>query len=188
MTIARTRSVNLVALLAGLLALSLTTAMPALARVPSHPAVTMVMELDAPLEPGEWAWDMGGANAGDPTWVVIDIAQQQLYVYRGGVEIGRSTLIYGADDTPTPFGTFPVLSKVADKRSRSYNNAPMPWSIQLTKSWVAIHGAEQMEPIYATHGCIGVPTEFARTLFAHIKVGDRVTITRNWKLDLYASR
>lgn len=149
------------------------------------PQVSMVMELDAPLEPGEWAWDDGGARAGDPLWVIVDIRRQQLYVYRGGVEVGRSTLIYGADDTPTPFGTFAVLSKVADKRSRSYNNAPMPWAIQLTKSWVAIHGAEQMDPIYATHGCIGVPPEFARTLFNHIRVGDRVTITRGWMSDVY---
>lgn len=167
------------------LALAALIAAPQAVVHAANPQVSVVMELDAPLEPGEWAWDDGGARAADPLWVIVDIRRQQLYVYRGGVEVGRSTLIYGADETPTPFGTFAVLSKVADKRSRSYSNAPMPWAIQLTKSWVAIHGAEQMDPIYATHGCIGVPPEFARTLFNHIRVGDRVTITRGWMSDVY---
>ncbi|MDG5487219.1 L,D-transpeptidase [Sphingomonas sp. BGYR3] len=165
------------------LSVALLTA-PVLARA-SEP-VSMVMELDAPLNPGEFAWDESGTDAAAARWVVVDIAAQMLYVYQGGVEIGRSTLVYGSDEKPTPMGTFPVLAKVANKHSIKYD-APMPWSLQLTRSWVAIHSSD-VDPRYATHGCIGVPDEFAQTLFNKMRVGDRVTVTRNWMRQVYAAQ
>jgi len=40
---------------------------------------------------------------------------------------------------------------------------------------VAIHGSNVREG-YATHGCIGVPLEFARLLFGAAVKGDQVVI------------
>jgi lipoprotein-anchoring transpeptidase ErfK/SrfK len=43
--------------------------------------------------------------------IVVDLAWQRLYAYRGGVEIGRAAILYGADDKPTPTGTFKILRR-----------------------------------------------------------------------------
>ncbi|WP_448657708.1 L,D-transpeptidase family protein [Sphingomonas sp. CJ99] len=153
---------------------------------PLERRVSLVMELDAPLNPGEFAWDEEGADPAGERWIVVDIASQMLYVYQGGAEIGRSTLVYGSDEKPTPYGSFPILAKVADKHSMKYD-APMPWSLQLTRSWVAIHSSD-VDPRYATHGCIGVPDAFARTLFAKMRIGDKVTVTNNWMRRHYAAQ
>ena len=40
-----------------------------------------------------------------------------------------------------------------------------------------IHGS-QVENGYASHGCVGVPDEFAEKLFGLAKLGDKVIITR----------
>ena len=42
-----------------------------------------------------------------------------------------------------------------------------------------------MEPGIATHGCVGVPDEFAALLFQGARKGDEVLVTRNWRPDLY---
>ena len=67
--------------------------------------------------------------------------------------------------------------------SEKYNNAPMPYSMFLTKDGVALHGS-QVENGYASHGCIGLPNEFAAKVFAVAKKGDKVIITRGETLKL----
>ena len=109
------------------------------------------------------------------TIVVVNIRARVLSVYRGGVEIGRSSLIYGADNKPTPVGSFPILQKDADHRSNLYD-APMPHTLRLTWDGVAIHGSPTLEEALATRGCVGLPVEFARLLFDQVRVGDRVVI------------
>jgi lipoprotein-anchoring transpeptidase ErfK/SrfK len=51
----------------------------------------------------------------------------------------------------------------------------MPDMLRLTNDGVAIHGSNVREG-WATHGCIGVPLEFARLLFAVTGKGDLVAI------------
>lgn len=139
---------------------------------------------DRELEAGDYIWDASGAPNG-PLRIVADIEAQRIYVYRGAAEIGRSSLIYGADDKPTPSGTFPILEKDRDHESNLYD-AAMPHMMRLTWGGVAIHGSEVRE-WYATNGCIGVPDEFAALLFDQVKVGDPVTITSNWMPDVYGA-
>jgi len=83
-------------------------------------------------------------------------------------------ILYGADAVPTPAGKFPVLAKLKDHRSQTYN-APMPYTLRLTPDGVSIH-ASNVRWGYATHGCVGVPPEFAARLFAAVSVGDEVLI------------
>ena len=78
---------------------------------------------------------------------------------------------------PTPLGVFPILMKDANHHSATYDNAPMPFTMRLTDDGVSIHGTK-VENGYASHGCIGTPTDFAKKLFAIAKVGDKVYITR----------
>ena len=153
---------------------------PPQAQAPAPPvfAVRSILAIDHPLAPAEYAWNDDGAPAG-PLTIVTDLAAQVLYVYRGGVEIGRTSLIKGDVDKPTPLGIFPILEKDRDHISNLYD-APMPFMLRLTWDGISIHGSE-VNGDYATHGCIGIPDEFAELLFAQAKKGDYVLVTRGWK-------
>lgn len=159
------------------------TAAPASAPTPARDAtaslsnirVTRELAIDHWLQPGEFAWDDEAAAAPGATIVVVNIRARVLSVYRDGVEIGRSSLIYGADNKPTPTGSFPILQKDADHRSNLYD-APMPHMLRLSWDGVAIHGSPTLEEALATRGCVGVPVAFARLLYAQVRVGDRVVI------------
>ncbi|HEX8256018.1 MAG TPA: L,D-transpeptidase family protein [Allosphingosinicella sp.] len=142
-----------------------------------------VLQPDRPLEAGDYLWEAEGAPAG-PLRIVVDIEARRLYAYRGGIEIGRAHIVYGHDDKPTPTGTFKILQKNADHVSNLYD-APMPYMMRLTNDGVAIHGSE-VDDAYATHGCVGVPEEFAALLFEQAKLGDTVFITNGWMTDTYA--
>jgi len=135
-------------------------------------------ELSVPrwLQPGEFAWNDEGAPVGE-TVIVVNLRGRVLSVYRAGHEIGRSSIVWGSDDKPTPLGAFKILEKDADHRSRTYNNAPMPHMLRLTADGVALHGSEMADDI-ATHGCVGLPREFAALLFRATRVGDRVLILK----------
>lgn len=140
-------------------------------------SIHVTRELEVPhwLEPGQYVWNDEGAPASGPTIVVVNIRARVLSVYRAGVEIGRSSLIYGADNKPTPLGTFPILEKDADHRSNLYD-APMPHMMRLTWDGVALHGSPTLEVALATRGCVGLPVEFAELLYGAVRVGDRVVI------------
>ena len=155
------------------------------AAAPKVPIVLAILTPDSPLQEGEYLWEPGRAPTGKLE-IVADIARDTLYVYRGGVEIGRTILIYGADEKPTPIGSFPILQKKVHHISNLYN-APMPYMMRLTWGGVALHGSgETVDNRYATHGCIGLPDEFAALLFRAAKLGDRVTVTRNWLPQFYS--
>jgi lipoprotein-anchoring transpeptidase ErfK/SrfK len=175
-----------------------SAASPAAALAPAAPAVAKlipaaapaqrpftiesVLQPNAPIGAGDYVWNSDGAPAG-PILIAVDLGAQRLYAYRGGVEIGRSSILYGADDKPTPLGTYPILQKKRHHISNLYG-APMPYMMRLTTDGVAIHGSE-VEDGSATHGCIGIPDEFAALLFAEAKVGDRVIVAQEWMRHVY---
>ena len=128
------------------------------------------------LEPGEYVWDEdAAAQASGPATVVVNLRSRTLSVYRAGVEIGRSSVLYGYGEHPTPLGTFKVLQKKKDHISNIYN-APMPHMLRLTNDGVALHGSANRADDAATHGCIGLPKEFAELLFGQVGLGDQVVI------------
>jgi L,D-transpeptidase-like protein len=149
-----------------------TAASPAAAPGAGGPALLAVHRW---LRPGEYVWNDDGVRAGRLT-IVVDLRARTLSAYRAGVEIGRSFITHGADNKPTPTGTFPILEKDADHHSNLYDNAPMPWMLRLTRDGVAIHGAEIADDA-ATRGCVGLPAEFAEMLFRHARPGDPVIVT-----------
>lgn len=135
--------------------------------------VSSMLDTHGPMTYGQYRWDERGVPAG-PVWVRVDTRAQTLSVFRGSDEIGTSIVLYGANSAPTPAGHFRVLERIADHRSRTYD-AAMPYTLRLTADGVAIHGSEVMRGA-ATHGCIGVPVEFARRLFAVVRRGDEVYV------------
>ena len=153
------------------------------ARAVGVPDVHTILDVGRPLGPGDYVWEDDGETTG-PARIVVDVTKRRLYVYRGGVEIGRSYIVVGPPEQPTPTGRFPILQKHADHYSSTYDNAPMPYMLRLTWGGVAIHGSP-VEEDWVTHGCIGVPTAFARILYAHARKGDEVIVTRRWLPNAY---
>ncbi|WP_343525077.1 L,D-transpeptidase family protein [Sphingomonas sp.] len=141
--------------------------------------VRRILDLKKPLHHGDYVWDESGAPPG-PVVITVDLAAQVVSIFRNGFEIGTAAIIYGADNMPTPLGVFPILEKDADHVSNLYD-APMPYMLRLTRDGVAIHGSE-VRYGYATHGCVGVPTAFARKLFGATHIGDRVIVTNGKSL------
>jgi lipoprotein-anchoring transpeptidase ErfK/SrfK len=125
---------------------------------------------------GDYIWNDDGVPAG-PMLVTVDVATQLIHVFRSGREIGTAVILYGADDSPTPLGSFPIMDKDAHHVSSIFG-APMPYNLRLTGDGVAVHGSSHMRYGWATNGCIGVPVPFAKLLFGQVKVGDRVIISR----------
>ena len=139
--------------------------------------IKRVLPINGPIRYGEWHWDDAGVPAG-PLVVTVDLEARVISVFRDGYEIGAAAALLGTDEHPTPLGTFPILTKERHNVSEKYGNAPMPWSLRLTWDGVAIHGGAEVELGYASHGCIGVPDDFASRLFGAAKRGDKVIITR----------
>ncbi|SCW48800.1 Lipoprotein-anchoring transpeptidase ErfK/SrfK [Sphingobium faniae] len=144
--------------------------------------VKRVLRIDGPFRHGDYVWDESGAPATGPVIITIDLKAQTLSVFRGGHEIGAAVILYGADDKPSPLGAFPITEKDADHVSNLYD-APMPYMLRLTNDGVAIHGSD-VQWGNATHGCIGVPTPFAKKLFGATKLGDVAIITNGRMLDV----
>lgn len=156
-------------------------AAPSPSPTPAPFVVRRILDLKKPLSHGDYVWDESGAPDG-PVVITVDLAAQVVSIFRDGYEIGTAAIIYGADNMPTPLGVFPILQKDADHVSNLYD-APMPYMLRLTNDGVAIH-ASDVRYGNATHGCVGVPTGFARKLFAATRIGDRVIVTNGKRLSM----
>ena len=135
--------------------------------------VRSILNITKPMRFGDYIWDENHIPSGS-LWIRIDLGRQLLSVFRDGHEIGSAVILYGTDGKPTPTGSFAIQQKAAHYVSHAYD-APMPYMLRLTNDGVAIHGSNVREG-WATHGCIGVPLDFARLLFAAASKGDRVVI------------
>jgi hypothetical protein len=126
------------------------------------------------LKKGQFLW-MGGAVTAGPLVMVVSITEQRAYVYRNGVLIGATTVSTGRPGHATPIGVFTVLQKQKDHRSTIYDGAPMPYMERLTWGGVALH-AGGLPGYPESHGCIHLPSEFARLLFGVTSNGMTVVI------------
>lgn len=163
--------------------------MPVVAKSPTAAAsgnaffVKSILPIEGTIRYGDWFWDESAAPGPGRLVVTVDLDARVISAFRDGHEIGTAVVLVGTQEHPTPLGSFPVLTKERDNVSEKYNNAPMPWTLRLTRDGIAIHGSPVMNG-YASHGCIGVPDEFAAKLFAATKRGDTVIITRGRMIGL----
>jgi hypothetical protein len=126
------------------------------------------------LQQGEFIWFGDVARSG-PLLMVVSIDEQRAYVYRNGVLTGVSTVSTGKKGHETPTGVFTILQKNKDHFSNLYDNAPMPYMQRLTWGGIALH-AGGLPGYPASHGCIRLPSEFARLLFAVTSTGMTVVV------------
>lgn len=126
------------------------------------------------LQPGEFIWEGQLAPKG-PVVVVVSLPEQMAYVYRNGIRIGVTTASTGMQGHGSPTGVFTILNKDKDHHSKTYGNAPMPYSERLTVDGVALH-AGGLPGYPSSHGCVHLPSEFARLLFGITHDGTTVVI------------
>jgi hypothetical protein len=122
--------------------------------------------IDTPLnqlKKGQFLWIADAVTSG-PIVMVVSISEQRAYVYRNGILIGATTVSTGRPGHATPTGVFTVLQKQKEHRSTIYDGAPMPYMERLTWGGVALH-AGGLPGYPESHGCIHLPSEFARLLF-----------------------
>lgn len=128
------------------------------------------------LKAGQFIWkDNDNASAYGAVVALVSIPEQRLYLYRHGQLIGISTVSTGKRGYGTPAGIFTVLEKDRHHRSRTYDNAPMPYANRLTWQGVALHAGHVMS-YPASHGCIRLPSQFAKLLFNVSSLGMTVVV------------
>ena len=159
-------------------ALTLLAATPAFARDSSGEgaavATASLTQAAASLTPGRYLWEDDAALGA--VSILISIPDQRAYVYRGETLVAVSTVSTGKDGKETPVGVFNILQKKEMNRSNLYDGAPMPFMQRLTWDGIAIH-AGRNPGFPASHGCIRVPTEFAKKLYAATQLGAAVEVT-----------
>ncbi|MBT9450183.1 L,D-transpeptidase family protein [Akkermansia glycaniphila] len=146
-------------------------------------------------------WDNDPSLTG-PLHIVIDLKQQKMIYYKGGVEIGLAPISTGKEGHGTPRGNFKILAKDAKKRSNSYGElvdsagnvvdpdfvmgsrpipaglkyrgAPMFSGMQIVGGFWMHEGEVTGYPV--SHGCIRLPEKMAKIFFANTPIGTPVTI------------
>ena len=143
--------------------------------------IRRILPITGPIRYGEWHWDEAGVPPG-PLVITVDLQARVISAFRAGYEIGTAAVLLGTGEFPTPTGVFPISQKDEHHISNLYD-APMPYMLRLTQDGVTIHGSNVRNG-FASHGCIGVPIDFAKLLFEHTHLGDRVYITRGKQVGL----
>lgn len=129
---------------------------------------------DRELKPGQYVW-RDVPDAYGPQRVVVSLSDQMAYLYRGDTLIAATTISSGRGDKPTPTGVFSVLNKTPMYRSKKYDNAAMPYAQFFEPHGIALHaGYVGEEP--NSHGCIHLPSAFAKKLYSVTDVGTPVII------------
>jgi len=158
-----------------LLVLSIALALTVVPASAQSPKAAPAAKTAATLKPGEWIWYANAVPKG-PMLLMVSIAQQKAYLYRNGIRVGATTVSTGKKGHETPTGVFTILQKNKDHKSNRYNNAPMPYMQRLTWDGIALHTGKL--PGYpASHGCVRMPDDFAKRLFAETSLGMTVVVT-----------
>jgi hypothetical protein len=160
---------QLALLLVLILAASLT------ASAAGHTKGRAVQPFTPELKPGDYVWHPQISPAG-PVVVIVSLPEQEMYVYRNGVRIGRSTVSTGKKGHPTPTGMFTILQKKVSHESNIYKGARMPHMQRLTWTGIAMH-AGHLPGYPASHGCVRLPVDFAEKLYSVTLSGTSVIIT-----------
>jgi hypothetical protein len=125
-----------------------------------------------------------------PVLVMVDLAKQRGYVYRGGALLAITTVSTGKPGHDTPTGVYPILQKKKVHHSNRYEDdrgrpAAMPYMQRLTWQGVALHAGRVRERP-ASHGCVRLPRQFAEQLYTVTRSGDIVVISEDASLQSLA--
>jgi|SRR5581483_9651770 len=130
--------------------------------------------------------DESGAGEDSESVVLISLVDRQLAVIRDGEVVATFQVAVGADVTPSPTGTFKVVSRVQNPAyyhpgivipAGKDNPLGSRW-LGLSQKGYGIHGTNSPKSIghAASHGCIRLRNRDIEKLFTLVNVGDAVEI------------
>lgn len=116
--------------------------------------------------------------------VVVNLDAQRMRAYQGDLLVLDTPVSTGRSGHRTPEGRYnagPLKTRMLI--SRSYNDAEMPYSVQIRGDYV-IHGYTSVPDYPASHGCVRVPLTGgnpARWFYNWVSVGTPIVISDTWK-------
>jgi ankyrin repeat protein len=117
---------------------------------------------------------LGGGPAPEQLRVEISLSTQHAAVIKDGVAIFNTICSTGRSGFSTRTGDYVITDKDRDHRSTIYK-VEMPYFMRLSCLDFGMH--EGVVPNYpASHGCIRLPGQAARKLFAELPVGTLVSV------------
>ena len=122
------------------------------------------------------------SKPGGPKRVIVDKTVQKLSAFEGERLVIESRVSTGGHGRRTPSGKFKAESKEAIHYSHLYDNAPMPWSVQVNGNYF-IHGFSSVPDHPASHGCIRMPLDGdnpAKRFYDWVEIGTPITLTGDW--------
>lgn len=117
---------------------------------------------------------LGGGPLPEQLRVEISLAKQHAAVIKDGITIFTTKVSTGRTGYTTPVGHYVITDKDRDHRSTIYKCA-MPYFMRLNCRDFGMHEGV-VQPYPASHGCIRLPGDAAKKLFAEIPVGTVVMI------------
>lgn len=118
------------------------------------------------------------ASRGGPKHVEVDLSDQKLRAYEGDRLVMQTRVCTGRGDS-TPKGRFAAGWKDRHHYSSKYDNAYMPWSVQVAGD-VFIHGYSSVPRHPSSHGCIRMPvtgTNPAKRFYEWVDGGTPIRIS-----------
>ena len=117
---------------------------------------------------------IGPGHASQAFRITIDLSTQRASLWRNGKVVLATQISSGTTSHPTPRGRYLVTNKYRQWKSTLYP-ARMPFFLRLSCGDFGLHmGALPGYP--ASHGCIRLPEQSARWLYASVPIGTLVEI------------
>jgi ankyrin repeat protein len=136
-----------------------------------------MLALNFAAELGNWQSTqvlLGSGPKPDHLRIEISLASQQVALIRDGVPVFNTVCSTGRQGYSTRTGDYVITDKERNHRSTIYK-VEMPYFMRLSCLDFGMH--EGFVPNYpASHGCIRLPGDAARKLFADVPVGTLVTV------------
>jgi len=113
----------------------------------------------------------------------LSTGAQRLYVVEGDKVLLATPVTVGTAATPTPHGNFTIYSKQANRRRASSPGAgyPMTYWMEFMPAYGLHWGF--VKPYPCTHGCVRMPIDSARKVFALVRTGTPINISRSQPWD-----
>lgn len=113
----------------------------------------------------------------------LSTGAQRLYVVEGDKVLLATPVTVGTPSTPTPHGNFTIYSKQANRRRVSSPGAGYPMTYWMEfKTAYGLHWGF-VKPRPATHGCVRMPIDSARKVFALVRTGTPINISTSQPWD-----
>jgi len=116
-------------------------------------------------------------------WVEVDLASQHLRGYQGKRLVINTKVSTGKRGFSTPVGEYTAgPEKKRHRVSAKYENAPMPYSVQLRGGYF-IHGSSSVPRYPASHGCVRMPLtgmNAAKYFFEWVNLQTPISVRHGW--------